>query len=130
MCSSALPAGLTVIAMKGVLSPGSTHVPVCVCNNFTRSVCLIKCTVIAKCQAANVVPAPTVQMESVDDQTVLDDGNWLLEKLDLSGINLWTEQKQQQARDILRQNVDLFSKHPLNLGKTDLCEHEIKLTDD
>ena len=91
ICSSSLPAGLTVMAMKGVLSPGLTHVPVCVCNNSTKSVCLPKCTVIAQCQAANVVPAPTVQMESVDDQTVVDDGNWLLEKLicqeSISGLN-------------------------------------------
>ena len=48
-----------------------------------------------------MVPAPTVQIESVDDQTAMDDGNWLLEKLNLSGIDLWTEHQQQQAQDIL-----------------------------
>ena len=74
-CVSALPAGLTVMAMKGVLSPGLTCVPVRVCNNSTRSVYLPKCTVIAQCQAVNVVPAPTVQMESVDNQTVSDNGS-------------------------------------------------------
>ena len=130
MPSSELPAGVTVMAIKGVLPPGSTRVLIFVCNNSTRNVNLPKCTVIAQCQAANVVPAPTVQMESADDQTVADNGNWLLDKLDLSGIDLWMEHQQQQAQDILWQNIDLFSKHPLDLGRTDLCEHEIKLTDD
>ena len=64
------------MAMKGVLSPGLTCVPVRVCNNSTRSVYLPKCTVIAQCQAVNVVPAPTVQMELADDQTATDDGYW------------------------------------------------------
>ena len=97
MTSSELPAGVTVMAMKGVLSPGSTCVLICVCNNSTRNINLLKYTVIAQCQAANVVPAPTVQMESADDQTVMDDGDWLLDKLNLSGIDLWIEHQQQQA---------------------------------
>ena len=75
MHSSELPAGVTVMAMKGVLSPGSTCVLIHVCNTLTRSVSLPKHTIIAQCQATNVVPTPTVQMESADDQTVMDDGN-------------------------------------------------------
>ncbi len=88
---SELPDGVTVMAMKGVLSPGLTHVLIHVCNNSTRNDNFPKHIVIAHCQAANVVPAPTVQMESVDDQTVMDNGDWLLDKLDLSGIDLWME---------------------------------------
>ena len=76
MYSSELPVGVTVMAMKGILSPGSTRILVCVYNNPTRSVSLPKHTVIAQCQAANVVPAPTVQMELADDQTATDDGYW------------------------------------------------------
>ena len=97
MHSSELPAGVTVMAMKGVLSPGSTCVLICVCNTSTRSVSLLKCTVIAQCQAANVVPTPTVQMESAGNQTVMDNGEWLLDKLDLLGIDHWMEHQQQQA---------------------------------
>ncbi len=89
------------MTMKGVLSPGSTCVLICVHNTSTRYVSLLKCTVIAQCQAANVVPTPTVQMESAGNQTVMDNGEWLLDKLDLLGIDLWTEHQQQQAQDIL-----------------------------
>ena len=58
-----------------------------------------------------------------------DDGSWLLEKLDLSGINDWTVSLQQQARDLFKRYSHTFSKDDLDLGRAKMVKHYIKLTD-
>ena len=57
-----------------------------------------------------------------------DDGSWLLEKLDLSGINDWTVSLQQQAKDLFKRYSHTFSKDDLDLGRAKMVKHYIKLT--
>ena len=58
-----------------------------------------------------------------------DDGSWLLEKFDLSGINDWTVSLQQQVRDLFKRYSHAFSKDDLDLGRAKMVKHYIKLTD-
>ena len=53
----------------------------------------------------------------------------ILEKLDLKGIESWTEQQQQSVRKLLKEYQHLFALNLKELGKTSLVQHEIQLSD-
>ena len=53
----------------------------------------------------------------------------ILEKLDLKGIESWTEQQQCSVRKLLEEYQHLFAPNLRELGKTSLVQHEIKLDD-
>ena len=55
------------------------------------------------------------------------DGFWRL--LDLQGLTEWPESEQKQARELLLKWEHLFAHSNLDLGKTALTKHTIKLTD-
>ena len=58
-----------------------------------------------------------------------DDGSWILNLIDLSGIKNWPEKLQQDAKDMLKRNAQVFSKDDMDMGRTNLVKHHIKLTD-
>ena len=58
-----------------------------------------------------------------------DDGSWILNLIDLSGIKDWPEKLQQDAKDMLKRNAQVFSKDDMDMGRTNLVKHHIKLTD-
>ena len=53
----------------------------------------------------------------------------ILEKLDLKGIESWTEQQQYSVRKLLEEYQHLFALNLKELGKTSLVQHEIQLSD-
>ena len=53
----------------------------------------------------------------------------ILEKLDLKGIESWTEQQQKSVRKLLKEYQHLFALNLKELGKTSLVQHEIQLSD-
>ena len=55
--------------------------------------------------------------------------DWVLEKLDLSGMRDWPLDLQAKAKALLVSYSDIFSKDELDLGTTNLTKHDIKLTD-
>ena len=58
-----------------------------------------------------------------------DDGSWILDLIDLSGLENWPEQLQIEAKEILKRNAKVFSKTDMDMGRTNLVKHHIKLTD-
>ena len=52
----------------------------------------------------------------------------ILEKLDLKGIESWTEQ-QQSVRELLKEYQHLFALNLREFGKISLVQHEIQLSD-
>ena len=58
-----------------------------------------------------------------------DDGSWILNLIDLSGLGDWPEHLQIDAKEILKRNAKTFSKNDLDMGRTNLVKHYIKLTD-
>ena len=64
--------------------------------------------------------------ESVDCK---DNGEWLLEQLDLTGLEEWSKDLQEEAKNMLKRNASIFSKHDLDMGRTNLVKHNIVLTD-
>ena len=53
----------------------------------------------------------------------------ILEKLDLEGIESWTEQQKCSVKKLLEEYQHLFALNLKELGKTSLVQHEIKLSD-
>ena len=49
--------------------------------------------------------------------------------IDLSGLEYWPEHLQVEAKEMLKRNAKTFSKHGLDMGRTNLVKHHIKLTD-
>ena len=58
-----------------------------------------------------------------------DDGSWILDLIDLSGLENWPEHLQTEAKEMLKRNAETFSKNDLDMGRTNLVKHHIKLTD-
>ena len=52
----------------------------------------------------------------------------ILEKLNLTGIESWTEQQQCSVKKLLQEYQHLFALNLKELGKTTLVQHEIRLT--
>ena len=57
-----------------------------------------------------------------------DDGSWILDLIDLSGLENWPEHLQKEAKEMLKRNAKVFSKTDMDMGRTNLVKH-IKLTD-
>ena len=51
----------------------------------------------------------------------------MFSKLDLSGCNHWTDEQQQQMRDCIIKHHKIFAVEDVELGRTDLVKHTIKL---
>ena len=51
-----------------------------------------------------------------------------LQKIDLSGIDDWDPKMQQEAWDFIHEYACIFSQNDLDLDKTSIVKHSIKLT--
>ena len=52
-----------------------------------------------------------------------------MDLIDLSGLENWPEHLQIEANEMLKRNAKTFSKNDLDIGRTNLVKHHIKLTD-
>ena len=69
------------------------------------------------------------QRNTTESEDCKDNGEWLLDELDLTGLEEWPEELQVKAKDMLKGNAFIFSKHDLDIGRTNLVKHNIVLTD-
>ena len=145
---SKIPEGLEVQNTYTELMPGSKKVTVAIRNTSARNIKVSRGTVVGNIFTANKVPKIISQSvrigqndveENSSDSSVDPSGDsssnsgndqsWILDKLDLSGMDSWSEDLQSKAKDLLVSYSDIFSKHDLDMGKTDLIKHHIKLSD-
>ena len=61
-------------------------------------------------------------------EKISGEGRWVLEKLNLSGMQSWFDELQSKVRDLLCSYSDIFSKHDVDMDRTDLIKHDIKPT--
>jgi hypothetical protein len=71
-----------------------------------------------------------VQDETTNQMTVEERQGILLEKLDMTGLEIWPAKEKAEALDMLREMHDAFAVEPGELGCTDLVEHVIDLDDE
>ena len=67
--------------------------------------------------------------ENVNENSMADGGSWILDLIDLSGLENWPEHLQKEAKEMSKRNAKVFSKTDMDMGRTNLVKHHIKLTD-
>ena len=73
-------------------------------------------------------PKKNEQRITVESEDCKESGEWILDQLDLTGLDEWPEELQIKAKDMFKRNASIFSKHDLDMGKTKV-KHNIVLTD-
>ena len=97
-----------------------------------------KGTVIARIQAANIVPP---QLAPRFDNTNTNNANHssepspkriekLFSKLNISGADEWSEENQLKLRQLFIKHHHIFALDDLELGKTDMVKHVIRINDE
>ena len=124
-----------------MLKPGSSKVGCTLKNQTGRAVTIPARTPIAKLAAANVVPgmlAPKTrgkkskgdqQKQAPRPKVSPEKLTELFAKLDLSGIAEWEPHHKQEVHQVIKDYAFLFALEDLDLGKTSVVKHSIKITD-
>ena len=124
-----LPAAVVPTATYGELCPGSSRVPVCLCNLSGHAVEIPAKTMVGKVAPANqILPVVHPNGTAKETNTQVSKG-WVLEALDLQGLAEWPESEQEWTRELLLKWEHLFAHSDLDLGKTVLIKHKMQLTD-
>ena len=127
--SPQLPAAVVPIATYGELHPGSSRVPVCLCNLSTCTMEIPAKTVVGQVIPANQVPLVVHPTRTAEGTTNKASKGWVLEVLDLQGLKERPASEQKWARELLLKWEHLFVHSDLDLGKTALIKYKIRLTD-
>ena len=127
------------IPTYSVCLPGSQKVTVMLRNITNDVITLRKGKVVAELAAANLIPnkvAPRF-IEDKKRTKLVKSGQLqvrkekridkLMEKLDLSGMEAWTKECKWEAEQTMKDFEDIFALEPLELGKTNLVKHSIKV---
>ena len=56
-----------------------------------------------------------------------DDGSWILDIIDLSGLKNWPEHLQKEAKEMLKRNAKVFSKTDMDMGRTNLVKSHYQI---
>ena len=126
--SPQLPAAVVPKATYGELHPSSSRVPICLRNMSTCAMEIPAKMVVGQVIPANQVPPVVHPTRTAEKTNVNIPKGWVLEALDLQGLKEWPESEQEQARELLLKWEHLFSCNNLDLGKTTLIKHKIRLT--
>ena len=140
-------------SFQGILSelrPGKSDVNVVIQNRSGKDVNLKPHTKIGTVITANLVPTTQIsngfdldekervtcmsaQVESTDIPVKIhqesSDPRDILQNLDLSGIEEWEPQLQQEAQYLICKFACIFYQNDLDLGKTSIVKHSIKIND-
>ena len=123
-----LPTSVQCTPTYCTFEPGSNRVAVGLKNISARAITIPSKVVVGRLQQAMMIP---------DDQssklkqgpTGGKGGSWILDQLNLEGLNCWTGEQQQSARDLLVDSAEVFAKSDLDLGKCNIIKYAIKFTD-
>ena len=136
-----LPHGLRVMNTYTKMTTGSKSVEVMVKNLTTALTTITKGIKFAQVVAMNMLPLVEVapgMLEKLDEMQGIQETRMsaeqrkemLLQQLDLSGLEGWSDQMQAAVHALLTENHTIFSLEPGELGCTDLVKHEIRVVND
>ena len=120
------------------MRPGSKRAAVALRNLSEKPQVLNKGTVIARIQAANIVPP---KLAPRFDNTNTNNANHssepspkriekLFSKLNISGADEWSEENRLKLRQLFIKHHHIFALDDLELGKTDMVKHVIRINDE
>ena len=93
-----------------------------------------KGTPIACMVVANIIPETIVvdspEAEENSMMTIEESQEKLLGELDLSGLDLWTPNNREKAKDLSAEFHDVFTLEEGEMGQTKATQHHIELTDE
>ena len=139
-----------VLENTSKLRPGNSNIEVVIQNRSERDIKLKPGTEIGTIIAANIISTPQVsndfdvvgqervssmsaQVESTnilrETPDVSNDLKDILQKLNLSRMKEWEPQLQQTTWDLICEFASIFSQDDLDLGKTSIVKHSIKVND-
>ena len=124
-----LPVAVVPIATYGELHPGSLRVPICLRNVSTHAMEIPAKTIVGQVIPTNQVPLVVHPTRTTEEATINTPKGCVLEALDLQGLKEWPDSEQKQPRELLLKWEHLFACNDLDLGKTALIKHKIRLTD-
>ena len=75
------------------------------------------------------IKTQNLNSDGTEETSIEDDGSWILDLIDLLGLEDWPEHLQSEAKEMLKRNARVFSKTDMDMGRTNLVKHIIKLTD-
>ena len=137
---------IAVVNQLQILKPGSDRIPMVLQNLSGRTLKLKKGMNVAHVEASQVVPlfndplergdvckgiTEDITKRSLSKDLTKEKGERMikiLEKVDLTGIESWTEQQQCSVKKLLEEYQHLFALGLKELGKTSLVQHEIRLS--
>ena len=138
---------IAVVHQLQILKPGSDRIPMILWNLSGRALKLKRGTSVAHVEASQVVPPldssaaqedmyekvtrdiPKENQSENSSEKNSDRLSKISEKLDLDGIESWTERQQCSVRKLLEEYQHLFALNLRELNKTSLVQHEIQLSD-
>ena len=132
--SPSLPLGIDVQMVYAILADGSNRIMVVLRNNTRDWLEIKKGMPIARMVAANEVSKvtnlfSTKQTKEQSTLTEMERQDLLLEKLDLSGLEVWPQEQAEQACSLLKEYHDIFSLEKCDMGHTNATKHKIVLKD-
>ena len=123
-----LPTSVQCTPTYCTLEPGSNRVAVGIKNISARAITIPSRAVVGRLQQARMIPDDQ-SSKPKQGPTGGKGGSWILDQLNLEGLNSWTGEQQQSARDLLVDSAEVFAKSDLDLGKCNIIKHAIKITD-
>ena len=124
--STQLPSGVQCTPTYCTMEPDSSHVSVGLRNLSAKPITIPSQSVVGQLQQATI---QKVQTSGSKQGSNNKGGTWVLDQLNLEGLDKWTEDQQKVAKDLLVASADVFSKDDLDLGKCNILKHDIKITD-
>ena len=111
-----------------ILESGSNRVAVGLKNISAKAITIPSRIVVGGLQQARMVPDDKAS-KFKQGPTKGKGDSWILDQLNLEGLETWTGEQQQSARDLLVDSADVFSQSDLDLGKCNIIKDAIKITD-
>ena len=124
-----LPASIVLTTTYWELHPGSSWVPVCLRNLSAHSIVIPAKVIIGKVTSANQVPLVAFLMGTLGESACGPQKDWILDELNLQGLQDWPEEEKIQARELLTRWEHLFTYNDLDMGGVSLIKHQIELMD-
>ena len=123
-----LPASVQCAPTYCILEPSSNRVAVGLKNISAKAITIPSRVVVGKLQQARMVLDDKAS-KFKQGPTGGKGSSWILDQLNLEGLETWTGEQQQSARDLLVDSADVFSHSDLDLAKCNIIKHAIKITD-
>ena len=136
-----LLSGLHVHPTYSTYNCGNQRMTVQLYNTKDHTIIIKNGTAVAR-MAANEVPEMVVADGTVGacqtrrwakeghvKLTIEERRKIVFERLELSGLESWTEENKERALNLLAKNHDIFALEDGEMGCTEAAEHKIKVTD-